>query len=333
MRRSLLCRCRANRDKLRRFAAARPVVQVGESGSTGVLEITDIIFSTRGPAAGAIVVEWNVAEPAGQQGATGTWDTHIILGGSTCSYAHLPRILLTGHHVAPRRGGHEPAGERVSHDGPVQQRVLRGVHGPAPHHLVHRIPRGAYSISRPFIFIHGCDSMQGMWVWAADHDIDNGPQINIWSGRGIMSESQGPVWMIGTASEHPLLSLFPALPSVNQWPPLMPVARRRAQHHLPVLPRERQRPLHGPHPDRDGAASAASSCPHAPLNRARAPPPAAVLPARPGAPRAVHHEHGVQGPRDRAGRSVGAHGVQLAGRPRLRCAPRPCPSSPAEQAR
>ena len=42
--------------------------------------------------------------------------------------------------------------------------------------------------------------MQGMWVWPADHDLDSGgsPQISLWSGGGIMSESQGPVWLIGT---------------------------------------------------------------------------------------------------------------------------------------
>lgn len=42
-----------------------------------------------------------------------------------------------------------------------------------------------------------------MWVWLADHDLDSGgsPQISLWSGRGILSESQGPVWLIGTASK------------------------------------------------------------------------------------------------------------------------------------
>jgi hypothetical protein len=41
---------------------------------------------------------------------------------------------------------------------------------------------------------------QGTWVWLADHDLD-GPKnsnITIYAGRGILSESQGPVWMIGT---------------------------------------------------------------------------------------------------------------------------------------
>ena len=62
----------------------KPVVQVGAPGSTGTMEITDIIFSTRGPAPGAIVVEWNVkgSSPA----AAGTWDTHIRLGSGECKF-------------------------------------------------------------------------------------------------------------------------------------------------------------------------------------------------------------------------------------------------------
>ena len=43
--------------------------------------------------------------------------------------------------------------------------------------------------------------LQGTWVWLADHDLDlvGEQQITVYSGRGILSESQGPVWMIGTA--------------------------------------------------------------------------------------------------------------------------------------
>jgi hypothetical protein len=42
--------------------------------------------------------------------------------------------------------------------------------------------------------------LQGMWVWLADHTLDEDgvSQLTIFSGRGILSESQGPVWMIGT---------------------------------------------------------------------------------------------------------------------------------------
>lgn len=56
----------------------QPVIQVGTAGSTGIVEITDMIFTTRGPAAGAIIVEWNVHDPAGQQAAAGAWDTHLM---------------------------------------------------------------------------------------------------------------------------------------------------------------------------------------------------------------------------------------------------------------
>ncbi|EJD43666.1 pectin lyase-like protein, partial [Auricularia subglabra TFB-10046 SS5] len=46
-----------------------------------------------------------------------------------------------------------------------------------------------------------------LWVWLADHDIDHNDstQISIFSGRGIYSESAGPVWLIGTGSEHHIL--------------------------------------------------------------------------------------------------------------------------------
>jgi len=49
--------------------------------------------------------------------------------------------------------------------------------------------------------------LEGTWVWLADHDLDSpgSPQLSLYSGRGILSESAGPVWMIGTASEHHVL--------------------------------------------------------------------------------------------------------------------------------
>ena len=48
-----------------------------------------------------------------------------------------------------------------------------------------------------------------MWVWLADHDLDSGgsQQISLWSNGGIMSESQGPVWLIGTGASFPHLGL------------------------------------------------------------------------------------------------------------------------------
>ncbi|KAG6850607.1 hypothetical protein H0H93_011275 [Arthromyces matolae] len=48
--------------------------------------------------------------------------------------------------------------------------------------------------------------LEGTWVWLADHDLDGDgtSQLSLYSGRGILSESSGPVWFIGTAEHHVL---------------------------------------------------------------------------------------------------------------------------------
>lgn len=52
-------------------------------------------------------------------------------------------------------------------------------------------------------------SEQGTWVWSADHDLDakSSPQISVFTGRGILSESAGPVWFIGTGKSTVLFLL------------------------------------------------------------------------------------------------------------------------------
>ncbi|KAG8220683.1 glycoside hydrolase family 55 protein [Butyriboletus roseoflavus] len=116
----------------------RVVVQAGTSGSQDVLEISDMVFSTAGPTPGAIVLEWNVHDPSGQQGAAGLWDTHI------------------------RGPGYGPA----------------------------------------------------------DHDLDAPSitdQISVFTGRGILSESAGPVWLIGTSSEHAALYQYNLVNAQNHY--------------------------------------------------------------------------------------------------------------------
>lgn len=53
--------------------APKVMVQVGNKGDVGSLEIVDMLFSVRGPTAGAILMEWNVA--AAEHGAAGMWDS------------------------------------------------------------------------------------------------------------------------------------------------------------------------------------------------------------------------------------------------------------------
>lgn len=51
---------------------------------------------------------------------------------------------------------------------------------------------------------------QGTWLWTADHDLDaatDTSEISVFTGRGILSESAGPVWLIGTC-----MSIVPFFP-------------------------------------------------------------------------------------------------------------------------
>ncbi|KAI0266055.1 beta-1-3-glucanase [Gloeopeniophorella convolvens] len=145
------------------------VVQIGAPGSSGIAEISGMLFTTRAPAGGAIVVEWNVRDPAHQPAAAGTWDTLIRLGGTAGTNVQTAQcawnltdtsidacsVAFMGIHITPRASAYLEVWS---------------------------------------------------WVWLADHDVDGAAvQITAYSGRGIFSESQGPVWMIGTASEHHVL--------------------------------------------------------------------------------------------------------------------------------
>ncbi|KAJ7837009.1 exo-beta-1,3-glucanase [Mycena olivaceomarginata] len=140
-----------------------PVVQVGAAGSSGVVEISDIIFSTIGPTPGAIVVEWNVKQSS--QGSAGMWDSHIRLGGTAGTNLQASQCPSSGS------GGTTNC-----------MAAYAGLHLTASSSVY----------------------LEGTWVWLADHDLDSSgqTQISLYSGRGILSESAGPVWFIGTAAEH-----------------------------------------------------------------------------------------------------------------------------------
>lgn len=52
--------------------------------------------------------------------------------------------------------------------------------------------------------------MSNNWGWVSDHELDlvDHEQINIYNGRGILIESQGPFWMYGGSFEHSMLYNF-----------------------------------------------------------------------------------------------------------------------------
>ncbi|KAL4069057.1 glycoside hydrolase family 55 protein [Scleroderma citrinum] len=156
------------------------VVQAGAAGSTGVMEISDMIFSTMGPTPGAILLEWNVHDPSGQPGAAGLWDTHI-------------RCMFYAAAGTNMQVAQCPSGSQNTNC----QAAFLGIH----------LTSGSSGY------------FEGTWIWTADHDLDagNSPQTSVFTGRGILSESAGPVWLIGTSSEHAVLYQYNLANAQNHW--------------------------------------------------------------------------------------------------------------------
>ncbi|KAH7869711.1 exo-beta-1,3-glucanase [Lentinula edodes] len=139
----------------------KPVVQVGAANSQGIMEISDIIFSTVGPTPGAIVVEWNVKQPAGQNGGAGMWDSHIRLGGAAGTNLESAQCPSSG-------------------------------------------TGGTAACFASFLALYLTAGSTAYLEVYHDLDGDGVSQLELFSGRGILSESAGPVWMIGTAEHHAL---------------------------------------------------------------------------------------------------------------------------------
>jgi len=142
-----------------------PMLQVGKPNEQGIAQLLDFVVSTLGPQPGAKLVEWNMHDPAGQPGSCGVWDFHFRIGGAV------------GTKIDPNNC---PSGD--GSNAPTSQ------------------CNGAWALFH--ITTSGSCYLENVWGWAADHDIDAHSQINVYNYRGFLCESQGPVWMYGTAMEH-----------------------------------------------------------------------------------------------------------------------------------
>lgn len=129
------------------------VFRVGEIGSTGITEVTDVVFTTVGPTAGAIVIEWNVGQPYGAQAGAGMWDSHIrhvgihFYIGMLTTMSSLGLVEVSRQRIQPYISYNclsvrwstsyrdEVGGKRLSNIWREQlQPLLCSVHG-APHHV------------------------------------------------------------------------------------------------------------------------------------------------------------------------------------------------------
>ena len=72
------------------MASPQAVIRVGNAGDTGHVEWSDMIISTQGTQAGAILIEWNLATSGTP---SGMWDVHTRIGGfagSNLQYGQCP---------------------------------------------------------------------------------------------------------------------------------------------------------------------------------------------------------------------------------------------------
>ncbi|KAE9989438.1 hypothetical protein EG327_002671 [Venturia inaequalis] len=147
----------------------KAVWSVGSANETGAAELTDLMFETMGPAPGAIMIQWNSASTT--QGANGMWDVHVRIGGS--------------------------AGTQLQSDKCAKN--PNSTHVPNPECIgAHTMFHATESSS---VYVENC------WFWTSDHELDRSDhsQVDIYNGRGVHIESQGPMWLYGTSSEHSVL--------------------------------------------------------------------------------------------------------------------------------
>ncbi|KAF8538788.1 pectate lyase superfamily protein-domain-containing protein [Trichophaea hybrida] len=149
----------------------KAVFYVGNPGDVGIAEFSELIFQTKGPQPGAILLQWNSRDPIGFQGANGMWDVHFRVAGS--------------------RGTDLEAAQCIKN----------------PNATITPDPKCLGSFMHLHISKTASVYIENCWAWTADHALDAPfDQITIYNGRGIYSESvEGPVWMYAAAAEHNVL--------------------------------------------------------------------------------------------------------------------------------
>ncbi|PYH83679.1 pectin lyase-like protein [Aspergillus uvarum CBS 121591] len=143
-----------------------PMLQVGEVGESGSVEISDLIVETKGPAPGAILIQWNLN--ADSQGSAGMWDVHARIGGSAGTELQSDTCTKTPDQTTSPNSN--CVGAFLLFHATEQSSVY----------------------------------LENTWFWTADHELDlaDHNQINIYNGRGVLLETQESAWLYGTASEH-----------------------------------------------------------------------------------------------------------------------------------
>ncbi|KAK6542029.1 hypothetical protein TWF694_007800 [Orbilia ellipsospora] len=153
----------------------RPLIRVGDPGdNAGSVEIQDLLFTTKGPTAGVVLIEWNLK--ADGQGAAGMWDCHVRVGGAVGTD-------LTSTECPPSASA---STEKCT----------------AGNMMMHLTPSASAYLENVWLWVgdHDIDDPD-----QGSDDSNNMVQCSIFVRRGLLIESTGPVWLYGTAVEHAVM--------------------------------------------------------------------------------------------------------------------------------
>ncbi|KAJ5211430.1 exo-1-3-beta-D-glucanase [Penicillium cinerascens] len=166
----------ASGDHFADMTDPKPMIQVGNAGDMGTVEISDILFTSIGELPGLILVEWNVK--AETQGSVGIWDSHFRVGGAYGSKLQVAEC---------------PASASIESACVAASMILHMTEGS-----------------------NGYFENMWLWVADHDIDDPDNTQINVAVARGFLLEStSGPTWMYGTASEHSILYQYNFVNATN----------------------------------------------------------------------------------------------------------------------
>ena len=146
--------------------APQAMIQVGNVGDVGTVEISDMLFTSIGSLPGLVMVEWNVQ--AASQGSVSMWDSHFRVCGVYGTELQLAKC---------------PASTPSIQTGCVTVNMMLHVIAEA----------------------NGYFENVWVWVADHEIDDPETTQIIAGVARGMLFESTGSNWLYGTVSEHSIL--------------------------------------------------------------------------------------------------------------------------------
>jgi glucan 1,3-beta-glucosidase len=157
--------------------APKPLVRVGKKDDKGVVEISNMLFTTKVRTPGCVHMEWNVHEST--KASAAMWDSRFRIGGGAGTELRLKDCPAYATSVQPKCMAASLM-MHVTNTSGLFDNVWAWV---ADHDLEDKLNDDAYN---------------------GENGIPTNfkVEISIYVGRGVLIESLGPTWFCGSASEH-----------------------------------------------------------------------------------------------------------------------------------